>query len=286
MTTPPDRLRALLAQPGLITMPAVWDGLSATLAAGAGFETAFLSGSCVAAARLGGPDLDLVSFAEMFDNFMQARNAAPQTLILADADHGYGNAMNVKRTVSQYGRAGAAAILIEDKVTPRPLTGSGKPCLPRDEARMKMRAAIEAAKESGILILARTDCRPLLGIDEALARIEMFADDGADMLFLDTPMDDDECLRGIAAAKGKPCFAVLSPGGKGRVPTHSEAEAMGYRIGAYPTNQIGPAITSQQAALAALKTGNPHGPGAPGFDEMIQTLGYAAYDQDAARFLV
>ncbi len=104
--TPPDRLRALLSKPGLVTMPAVWDGLSATLAARAGFQTAFLSGSCVAAARLGGPDLDLVSFAEMFDSFTQARNAAPETLILADADHGYGNAMNVKRTVAAYGRRG------------------------------------------------------------------------------------------------------------------------------------------------------------------------------------
>ena len=86
--TPPDRLRALLAKPGFVVMPAVWDGLSAKLAAGAGFETAFLSGSCVAASRLGGPDLDLVSFAEMFDSFNMVRGAAPQTLVLADGDHG------------------------------------------------------------------------------------------------------------------------------------------------------------------------------------------------------
>ncbi len=284
--TPPDRLRALLAKPGLVTMPAVWDGLSATLAARAGFQTAFLSGSCVAAARLGGPDLDLVSFAEMFDSFTQARNAAPDTMILADADHGYGNAMNVKRTVAQYGRAGAAAILIEDKITPRPLAGSGKPCLPREEARMKMRAAIEAAKDSGIMILARTDCRPTLGLDEALARIAMFAEEGADMLFLDTPMDEGEARAGVAAAKGKPCFAVLSPGGKGHVPSAADAERIGYRIGAYPTNQLGPTITAQQAALKALQGGNPHGPGAPGFDELIETLGYQAYDREAARFRV
>ena len=136
--------------------------------------TAFLSGSCVAASRLGGPDLDLVSFAEMFDSFQMVRGAAPQTLVLADGDHGYGNAMNVQRTVRAYGRAGAAAILIEDKITPRALTAAGKPCLPREEARMKIRAAVEAAKEFGILILARTDCRPTQGIDEAVARIEMF----------------------------------------------------------------------------------------------------------------
>src|SRR5215207_4090739 len=159
----PDRLRSLLAEPGFVTMPAVWDGLSAKLAAGVGYRTAFLSGSCVAASRLGGPDLDLISFAEMFDSFGMVRGAAPELLVLADGDHGHGNVMNVQRTVRAYGRAGAAAVLIEDKVTPRALTATGKPCLPRGEARMKVRAAVEAAKESGVLVLARTDCRPTQG---------------------------------------------------------------------------------------------------------------------------
>src|ERR1700679_2963588 len=158
--TPPDRLRTLLAEPGFVVMPAVWDGLSAKLAAAAGFKTAFMSGSCVAASRLGGPDLDLLSFAEMLDSFNMVRGAAPETLVLADGDHGYGNAMNVQRTVRAYGRAGAAAILIVDKITPRALTAAGKPCLPREEMRMKMRAAVAAAKDSGILIMARTHTRP------------------------------------------------------------------------------------------------------------------------------
>src|ERR1700712_463104 len=96
---PPARLRELLAAPGFVVMPAVWDGLSAKLSAAAGFKTAFLSGSCVAAGRLGGPDLDLLSFAEMLNSFDMVRGAAPDTLVLADADHGYGNAMNVQRTV-------------------------------------------------------------------------------------------------------------------------------------------------------------------------------------------
>ena len=83
----------------------------------------------------------------MFDSFNMVRGAAPQTLVLADGDHGHGNAMNVQRTVRAYGRAGAAAVLIEDKITPRALTAAGKPCLPREEARMKIRAAVEAAKD-------------------------------------------------------------------------------------------------------------------------------------------
>src|SRR4026208_2449534 len=117
MMSNPDRLRALLQKPGLIVMPAVWDGLTARLRADAGFETAFLSGSCVAASRLGGPDLDLVSFGEMMDSFNMRRAAAPDLLVLADGAHGHGNAMNVQRTFAGYGRAGAAAVLIEDKIT-------------------------------------------------------------------------------------------------------------------------------------------------------------------------
>jgi 2-methylisocitrate lyase-like PEP mutase family enzyme len=212
--TPGEEMRAYLQEPGLVVMPAVWDGLSAKLAAAAGFRTAFLSGSCVAASRLGGPDLDLVSFGEMADSLAMVRNAAPRTMVLADGDHGYGNAMNVQRTVATYGRAGAAAVLIEDKLTPRALTAAGKPCLPFEEARMKIRAAIAAAKESGILVMARTDCRPTLGIDEAVARIEMFCDEGADILFLDSPADDAEIRRAVAAARGRPSFAVLSPGAR------------------------------------------------------------------------
>src|SRR5918997_5206651 len=232
--TPPERFRALLAEPGFVVMPAVWDGLTARLTRAAGFQTAFLSGSCVAAGRLGGPDLDLVSSAEMLDSLEMVRGAAPETLVLADGDHGYGNAMNVQRTVRAYGRAGAAAVLIEDKLTPRALTAAGKPCLPREEARMKVRAAVEAAKESGVLVLARTDCRPTQGIDEAVARIEMFAQEGADILFLDSPADEGEIRRAVAAAGGRPSFAVLSPGAPRATPSRAEAAALGLKIGTYP----------------------------------------------------
>ncbi|MCB1741150.1 MAG: isocitrate lyase/phosphoenolpyruvate mutase family protein, partial [Gammaproteobacteria bacterium] len=114
--TPPERLRALLEEPDFVVMPAIWDGLTSKLTAQAGFQSAFLSGSCVAASRLGGPDLDLLTASEMQDALQQARAAAPDLLILADGDHGYGNAMNVQRTVRAYGRAGAAAVLIEDKI--------------------------------------------------------------------------------------------------------------------------------------------------------------------------
>jgi len=282
----PDRLRALLAEPGLVVMPAVWDGLTAKLCFGAGFKTAFLSGSCVAASRLGGPDLDLISFGEMFDSFNMVRGAAPDLLVLADGDHGYGNPMNVQRTVRAYGRAGAAAVLIEDKITPRALTAAGKPCLPREEARMKIRAAVEAAKDSGILVLARTDCRPTQGIDEAVARIEMYVEEGADILFLDSPADDAEIKRAVDASKGRPHFAVLSPGAPRATPSQVEAARLGFKIGTYPTGMLSPATAGMKAGLAALKAGEAEAKGALPPPELRTTLGYPDYDAKAKPFIV
>ena len=267
-------------------MPAVWDGLTAKLSAAAGFETAFLSGSCVAASRLGGPDLDLISFGEMFDSFNMVRGAAPKTLVLADGDHGYGNPMNVQRTVCAYGRAGAAAVLIEDKITPRALTSAGKPCLPRDEARMKIRAAVEAAKETGILVLARTDCRPTQGIDEAVARIEMYVKEGADILFLDSPADDAEIRRAVAAAGGRPSFAVLSPGAPRATPSKTEAEKLGFKIGTYPTVMLSPAAAGLKAGLAALAAGEAEAKSALPPAELRAMLGYSGYDDQASPFIV
>lgn len=284
--SPSDRLRSKLAEPGFVVMPAVWDGLSARLAQRAGFPTAFMSGSCVAASRLGGPDLDLISFGEMYDQLSAIRAAAPETLVLADGDHGYGNAMNVQRTVRAYGRVGAAAILIEDKITPRALTAAGKPCLPRDEARMKVRAAVEAAKESGIMVMARTDCRPTQGIDEALARIEMFVLEGADILFLDSPANEDEVRRAVAAAQGRPSFAVLSPGAPRETPTQARAAELGLKIGAYPTALLSPVIAGIKAGLAALVAGQAEAPGALAPVEFRAELGYPEYDVKAKRFLL
>lgn len=282
----PARMRALLAKPEFVVMPAVWDGMSAKLAFGAGFQTAFLSGSCVAASRLGGPDLDLISFAEMYDSFNMVRGAAPDLLVLADGDHGYGNAMNVQRTVRAYGRAGAAAILIEDKITPRALTAAGKPCLPREEARMKIRAAVQAAKESGILIMARTDCRPTAGMDEAVARIEMFVAEGADILFLDSPADEGEVRLAVAAAAGRPSFAVLSPGAPRETPSQSRAAELGLKIGTYPTGMLSPALAGMKAGLAALSAGKAEAENALTPAEFRSTVGYQDYDAHAKQFMI
>jgi 2-methylisocitrate lyase-like PEP mutase family enzyme len=282
--TPPERMRALLAEPGFVAMPAVWDGLSAKMTQAAGFPTAFLSGSCVAAARLGGPDLDLISFAEMLNSLEMVRGAAPDLLVLADGDHGYGNAMNVQRTVRAYGRAGAAAVLIEDKITPRALTSDGKPCMPREEVRMKIRAAVEAAKDSGILVMARTDCRPTAGIDEALARIAMYVEEGADMLFLDSPKDEAEVRAAVAASRGRPHFAVLSPGAPRETPSQARAAELGLKIGTFPTGMLSPVIGAIQAGLDAIAAGKSESPSAIPGAQFRSVLGYADYEEQAKRF--
>ena len=228
----------------------------------------------------------MISFAEMLDSFNMVRGAAPQTLVLADGDHGFGNAMNVQRTVRAFGRAGAAAILIEDKITPRALTSAGKPCLPREEARMKIRAAVEAAKEFGILVLARTDCRPTQGIDEAVARIEMYVKEGADILFLDLPADDGEIKRGVDAAAGRPSFVVLSPGAPRATPSQTQAAALGFKIGTYPTGMLSPAAAGMKAGLDALQAGEAEAASALPPPELRKILGYPDYDTQAKPFIV
>jgi 2-methylisocitrate lyase-like PEP mutase family enzyme len=194
--------------------------------------------------------------------------------------------MNVQRTVRAYGRAGAATILIEDKITPRALTAAGKPCLPREEARMKIRAAVAAARESGILILARTDCRPTQGIDEAVARIEMYVQEGADILFLDSPSDDSEIRRAVAAAAGRPSFAVLSPGAPRATPSQSQAAALGFKIGTHPTGLLSPVAAGMKAGLAALVAGEAAAASALPPAELRAMLGYQDYDEAAKRFIV
>jgi 2-methylisocitrate lyase-like PEP mutase family enzyme len=150
---------------------------------------------------------------------------------------------------------------------------------------MKIRAAVQAAKDSGILILARTDCRPTQGIDEAVARIEMYVEEGADILFLDSPADDDEIRRAVAAAKGRPSFAVLSPGAPRATPSKSQAEALGFKIGTYPTGLLSPAIAGMKAGLAALSAGEAEAGSALAPAELRTTLGYPDYDTAAKPFL-
>ena len=252
---PPHRLRELLAEPGLIVMPCCFDAHSAKLIARAGFPLTFMSGFAVSAARLGLPDTGLISYGEMLD---QGRNicAAVQIPVIGDGDTGYGNVLNVKRTVAGYAAAGFAAVMIEDQVAPKRCGHTrGKRVVERGEAISRIRAAVDAREEGAdILILARTDARATLGLDEALARARAFEALGADIIFVEAPRSIDE-MRAIAEATARPNLANMVEQGDTPVLSPDRLEALGFKIAAYPLTLLSAATQAMEEALAALKDG-------------------------------
>jgi 2-methylisocitrate lyase-like PEP mutase family enzyme len=249
-------MQALLAQPGIQVVPGCGDGLGARLVEEAGFKIGFASGSSIHATRLAMPDMDMLTAPEMRDAVETMVTAAPKVMWLADGDTGYGNAIAVRKTIQGYARAGAAAVLIEDKIWPRPLGhGGAKLVVDRDAAILRCRAAAEACREEGILLLARTDARTSRGFEEALARIKAFTAEGADILFLDSPQSEEEMRVGIAACEGKPALAVTSPAGKHFMPGDAELERIGIKIIVYPQDILAASVHAVRAALAGLKGG-------------------------------
>jgi 2-methylisocitrate lyase-like PEP mutase family enzyme len=249
-------MKALLDQPGLQIMPGCGDGMGARLIAEAGFRTAFVSGSSIAAMRLAMPDMDLLTLPEMADAVETVIAAAPEILWLADGDTGYGNALSVQKTIRAYARRGAAAVLIEDKAWPRPLGhGGAKLVIEREAATLRCRAAAEACRDEGILLLARTDARTSRGFDEALTRVKAFAAEGADILFLDSPQTEAEMRATVAACGGKPTLAVTSPAGKHFMPKDAELERIGVKIVVYPQEILAATVHAVRAALGGLKGG-------------------------------
>jgi 2-methylisocitrate lyase-like PEP mutase family enzyme len=276
--TPAQRLRELLARPNLEIMPGCYDALSAKLVADAGYKVTFMSGFAVSAARLGLPDTGLISFSEMLDSLRNCCSAAGQVPLIGDGDTGYGNALNVQRTVQEYARAGAAAVMIEDQVSPKKCGHTkGKQVVSREEARMKIRAAVEAKAGADILIMARTDARAVHGFDDALARCRDFEAEGADIIFLEAPETEDE-MRRFCGAMQKPCMANLVPGGKTPVLPPARLQELGYRLGLYPVMLLSSAIAAMQATLSALRPGS-QAPPPPSvsFTELQDIVGFPAY---------
>jgi 2-methylisocitrate lyase-like PEP mutase family enzyme len=249
-------MKALLDQPGIQIMPGCGDGMGARLIEEAGFRTAFVSGSSICAMRLAMPDMDLLSFPEMADAVETVIAAAPNVLWLADGDTGYGNALAVQKTIRAYARRGAAAVLIEDKAWPRPLGhGGAKLVIEREAAILRCRAAAEACREEGILLLARTDARASRGFEEALARLQAFVAKGADILFLDSPQSEAELRAAVAAADGRPSLAVASPAGRHFMPGDAALERIGVKLVVYPQEILAATVQAVRAALAGLRGG-------------------------------
>lgn len=281
--TPVARLRESLLAPGLRLMPCCFDGLSARLIADAGFDVTFMSGFGVSAARLGAPDTGLISYAEMLD---QGRDicAASSIPVIGDADTGYGNALNVKRTVKGYAQVGFAGIMIEDQVAPKRCGHTeGKQVVPREEALQRIQAAVDARDEIGdLVIVARTDARATHGIEEALARARAFAELGADVVFVEALLSVDE-MRAACASSSKPMFANMLEGGKTPLLPPAELEAIGYKLAAYPLTLLSAAVHAMRAALASLARGESP-PDLLPFADLRRTVGFDAYDAEAARY--
>jgi len=278
-----DSLRILLAKPGLAVMPCCFDALSARLIEQAGFPVTFMSGFAVSVARLGLPDTGLISYGEIVDT---GRNICAATTIpvIGDGDTGYGNAVNVKRTVRGYAQAGFAAVMIEDQVWPKRCGHTrGKAVVDRAEAVARIRAAADARDEGAdILILARTDARATDGLDEALRRVEAFAEAGADILFLEAPKSEEE-MRAFCRATDKPALANMVEQGETPLLPPKVLEEIGYSLAAYPLTLLAAAMKAMQDALAAFKAGE-HPGDLLDWATLRDVVGFNAYYAEEERY--
>eukprot|EP00246_Nothoceros_aenigmaticus_P015280 TRINITY_DN626_c0_g2_i1.p1 TRINITY_DN626_c0_g2~~TRINITY_DN626_c0_g2_i1.p1 ORF type:complete len:421 (-),score=80.81 TRINITY_DN626_c0_g2_i1:155-1342(-) len=221
----------------------------------------------------------------------QARQitAAVSIPVIGDADNGYGNALNVKRTVKGYAQAGLAGIIIEDQVSPKACGHTdGRKVASREEAVAKIRAAVDARVEanSDIVIVARTDARQAVSLDEALWRVNAFADAGADVLFIDALTSKEEMVSFTKAASGVPKMASMFEGG-GKTPTLApfELEQIGFKLVAYPLSLVGVSIRAMQDALKAIKSGRLPPPGdLPKFEEIKEVVGFNKYYAEEAYY--
>jgi 2-methylisocitrate lyase-like PEP mutase family enzyme len=279
-----DKLRQLLNRPGIVSFPCCYDALSARLIERAGFEMTFMSGFGVSAVRLGLPDTGLISYGEMIAHGRDLC-AAVGIPVVGDGDTGYGNAVNVKRTVRGYAQAGFAAVMIEDQVSPKRCGHTrGKSVVPRDEALARIRAAVDARDEGpDILILARTDARGPEGLDEALWRAAAFSDAGADILFVEAPTSRDELLEIGRRVPGHHLANMLE---EGMTPICSERELehMGFKLVAHPFALLGPSILAMKRALQALREGRPPAE-TISFEELKEDVGFSEYYREVGRYV-
>ncbi len=281
---PADRLRALFDEGTFRVVPSCFDALSARMIERAGFPLTFMSGFAVSAARLGRPDTGLISFGEMLDQG-RAICEAVDIPVIGDGDTGYGNAMNVRRTVESYARAGFASVMIEDQVAPKRCGHTrGKEVVDRAEAMRRIRAAVDAREEGAdILILARTDARFDHGLDEAIDRCRRFADLGADILFLEAPQSEDEMERLCRELPDLPKMANIVEGGDTPPLPPERLAEIGFRLATYPLTLLSSAARAMECALADLAAGRP--PSGPmAFEDLRELVGFPDYDATLARY--
>jgi 2,3-dimethylmalate lyase len=248
------RLRELLAGPEPVLAPGVFDGLGARLVEEAGFPAVYMTGFGTAAALLGRPDVGLVTMGEMVDN--AARIVAACDLpVIADADTGYGNPLNVIRTVQEYERAGVAAIHIEDQVAPKKCGHmEGKQVIPCAEMEAKIRAAVAARRSPDFVLIARTDARAVEGIDAAVERARRYRGAGADVLFVEAAESEAEIALVAERLADVPLLFNWAEGGKTPPIDHARLSELGFRIVIFPIATLLGTTAWIRHALAEIRT--------------------------------
>jgi 2-methylisocitrate lyase-like PEP mutase family enzyme len=269
-------LRARLAAPGLITAPGIYDMISARIADRMGFSALYMTGFGVVASHLGLPDAGLATYSDMVGRVSQICTVAATPLI-ADADTGYGGLLNVAHTVRGYIKAGAAAVQFEDQEFPKKCGHTpGRRVIPCADMVKKIRVAVEARGGADILIVARTDARTTLGLDEALRRADAYAAAGADILFVESPESESE-MEKICASFDLPLLANMVEGGKTPVLSATRLEQLGYRIAIFPATGFLAAGAALDSVYQTLKRdGSSLNAGAPlyPFTEFTKLMGF------------
>jgi 2,3-dimethylmalate lyase len=247
-----QRLRALVTGRQGLVVPGAYDAVSARLVEQAGFPAVYMTGFGVAAARLGLPDLGFAGLAEMVD---QARNLVGTVSIplIADADTGYGNALQVRRTVQQYELAGVAGLHLEDQVAPKRCGHlTGKQVVPVDEFAGRIRAAVEARSDPDLVIIARTDAIGVTGFEDAVARAEAATRAGADVLFVEAPTSEAE-IEALPRRLDRPLLFNYAPSGRSPLPPFARLRQLGYALVILPVDLLFAATRAMQRALAELR---------------------------------
>jgi carboxyvinyl-carboxyphosphonate phosphorylmutase len=245
-------LRQMLNGPGLIVAPGAYDGFSARLIEAAGFKAVYMTGAGTAASHLGQPDLGLTTLTEMATHAGHIASCVSLPVI-ADADTGYGNALNVVRTVREYERAGVAGLHLEDQVAPKRCGHiAGKQIIPAREFADKIRAAAEYRSDPDFVIIARTDARAVTSLDDAIERGNQYAEAGADVIFVEAPQTEDEIQR-VAREVKAPLLANMVPGGRTPAVKVAELERLGFKIVIFPGVCMAAAVPAMERALARLK---------------------------------
>ena len=280
------RLRKLIEEPGIISLPGSHDVLSAMLYEQAGFDACFTTGYGLSATTLGLPDYGFLTQTETMDRVRRIVDAV-SIPVVADMDTGYGNPLNVIRTVEECVRAGAAGVILEDQLWPKRCGHmAGKSVIPMEEHVEKLRAAVHARGDSGLVIIARTDSRATHGLDEALRRGHAYADAGADVVFIEAPETMEE-LRTVTASFDVPLFANMIEGGRTPFLPAPELEEIGFKIVVYPLSGLFATTKVVQQMAARLKnTGTTDGTDMVSFDEFYELIGVPRFRELETRFAV